>query len=78
MIYIDINRISKEFKNALYAFQAANEHLNDNNLMENLANFERVNNCKIIGGYDAGGYHCTDGLEFPDEQSLTFFRLKWA
>ena len=75
MIYVDINNISKEFRKALYT---TNEHLNDDNLMENLANFERVNNCKIVGSHDAGGYHCTDGLEFPDEKALMFFKLKWA
>jgi hypothetical protein len=75
MIYVDINKIRKEFRVALYA---TNQNLNDWNLMDSLANFERANNCKVVGGTDAGGYHCTDGLEFPDEQALMFFKLKWS
>ena len=75
MIYVDINDIRPEFRKALYA---TNQNLNDWNIMDSLDNFEIKNNCKVVGSLDAGGYHCTDGLEFPDEQALMFFKLKWA
>lgn len=75
MIYVDINDIRPEFRKALYA---TNQNLNDWNIMDSLDNFEIKNNCKVVGSLDAGGYHCTDGLEFPDEKALMFFKLKWA
>lgn len=75
MIYVDINHIRKEFRKALYD---TNQNLNDWNIMDSLANFEIKNNCKVVGSLDAGGYHCTDGLEFPDERALMFFKLKWS
>lgn len=75
MIYTDINDIREEFGKALYSI---NPNLNDWNLMDSLSNFEKANNCKVVGGSDAGGYHCTDGLEFPDEKTLMMFKLKWS
>ena len=50
----------------------------DVGILQQIRELELANKCRVIGGSDAGGYYCVDGLEFPDEESLMWFRLKWS
>lgn len=74
MIYIDITKITKQFRKGLAVTNADR----DDDVLANIKNFETVNNCRVVGSLDAGGYWCTDGLEFSDEKTLMWFKLKWA
>lgn len=75
MIYLDINQIRRQWRNAL----KLDPNITDDVAIEQqIAELEAANNCKIVGGYDAGGWHCIDGIEFPDEKSLMLFKLKWS
>lgn len=75
MIYIEINNIVREFRRALALDTAISD---DMHVLEQIAALEKANSCTIVGSYDAGGRWCTDGIAFPNEQSLAWFRLKWA
>ena len=37
-----------------------------------------ANNCRIIGSMDAGGWWCTDAIEFDTEEALSMFLLRWT
>lgn len=75
MIYVDINDIRFEFRRALALDPAITD---DAYILQQIDELNKANNCKVIGSTDAGGWLCTDGIEFPDEQSLNWFRLKWS
>jgi hypothetical protein len=75
MIYVEINDIVHEFRKAL----ALDPNIQDEeHVLEQIQQLSLANNCKVIGSYDAGGWWCTDGIEFPDEASLNWFKLKWS
>lgn len=75
MIYVDINDIRMEWRRA---FKLEPNVTDDAHVLQQIAELEAANNCKVVGGYDAGGWHCVDGIEFPDEKSLMWFRLRWT
>ena len=75
MIYVDINDIRMEFRRAFAKDPSIDD---DADVTTQVQQLGEANNCRIIGGFDAGGWHCTDGIEFPDEASLMWFKLRWG
>lgn len=75
MIYLDISDIRMEFRRALALDPNV---MDDSKVMEQIEQLNKANNCRVVGSCDAGGWWCTDGIEFPDEKSLMLFRLKWS
>lgn len=77
MIYYEVH----ENGSVLRAFRRALE--NDSNVADNIPHDIQMrqlgesNNMRIIGTFD-GKYWETTGFEFPDEQTLSWFLLKWS
>lgn len=47
-------------------------------IQDQAKHFGRVNNCRVIGSPDAGGWWCTDAIEFDTDEALSMFLLRWS
>lgn len=75
MIYIDINKIHQEYRRALAVNPDLGRH---ETVVNNIERFNQANRCRVVGKLDGGGWWITDGIEFPDEETLMWFKLKWS
>lgn len=78
MIHFDIHEngaVLKAYRNALRNNTKMHDDVFEQEHIEELG---RTNNCRIIGSMDAGGWWCTDAIEFDTEEALTMFLLRWS
>lgn len=75
MIRVEIDEIRIAYRRCLSNTPLGADQVE---LLEQLEYVQRENNCRFIGTLDAGGYWSIDAVEFPDEATLMWFKLKWA